>query len=59
MDKTKIENTKNAAFQLCAEIREQYQGKLWTYGGMHCMESTTTSKVDHTKLCVNNALMDR
>ena len=55
MDKTKIENTKNAAFQLCAEIREQYQGKLWTYGGMHCMDSTATSNGDLTKLCVSKS----
>jgi hypothetical protein len=56
MDKTKMEITKDAAFQLCAEIRQQYKGKWWTYSAMLCMDSTAASKGDLTKLCVSNGL---
>jgi hypothetical protein len=55
MDKTKIEITKDAAFQLCAEIRQKYQGKWWTFAGMQCMGCTAASKGDLAKMCISNA----
>ena len=55
MDKTKIEIPKDVALQLCAEIRQQYQGKWWTFAGMQCMGCTAASKGDLTKMCVSNA----
>jgi hypothetical protein len=54
MDKKKIDIPKDPALQHCGEIRQQYQGKWWTYGGMHCMDSTAARKGDLTKLWVSN-----
>jgi hypothetical protein len=55
MNKTKIDISKDAALQLCTEIRQQYQGKWWTLAGMQCMGCTAASKGDLTKMCVSNA----
>ena len=55
MDETKTEVQKDVAHQLCAEIRQQYQGKWWTLAGMQCMGCTAASKGDLTKMCVSNA----
>jgi hypothetical protein len=55
MDKMKIEIPKDAALQLCTEIRQKYQGKWWTLAGMQCMGCTTASKGELTKMCVSNA----
>lgn len=41
------------AFQLCAEIREQYRGKWWTLAGMQCMGCDAATKGDMTKRCVS------
>jgi hypothetical protein len=56
MDKTKIDITKDAAYQLCTEIRQKYQGKWWTFAGMWCMGCTAARKGDLTKLWVSNGL---
>ncbi len=55
MNKTKIDIPKDAALQLCAEIRQQYQGKWWTFAGLQCMGCTAASKGDLVKMCVSNA----
>jgi hypothetical protein len=55
MDKIKVEIPKDVAFQLCAEIRQQYEGKWWTFAGMQCMGCNAATKGDMTKRCVNNA----
>jgi hypothetical protein len=55
MDKTKTDIPKEVALRLCAEIRQQYQGKWWTFAGMQCMGCTAASKGDLTKMCVSNA----
>jgi hypothetical protein len=55
MDKAKIEIPKDAALQLCAEIRQKYQGKWWTMAGMQCMGCIAASKGDLAKMCVSNA----
>jgi hypothetical protein len=55
MDKTKIEIPKDTALQLCTKIRQQNQGKWWTFAGMWCMGCTAASKGDLAKMCVSNA----
>ena len=55
MDKTKTDIPKDAALQLCTEIRQQYRGKWWTFAGMQCMGCTAATKGDLTKMCVSNA----
>lgn len=45
---------KEMAFQLCAEIREQYQGKWYTFAGLQCWGCTLASKGDPAKMCVSN-----
>ncbi len=45
---------RDEAFQLCAEIRQKYQGKWWTFTGMQCMGCTAATKGDMTKRCVSN-----
>ena len=55
MDKVKIEIPKDVALQLCAEIRQQYQGKWWTLAGMQCMGCAAASKGGLAKMCVSNA----
>lgn len=46
---------KETAFQLCAEIREQYRGKWWTLAGMQCMGCDAATKGDMTKRCVSGS----
>lgn len=55
MDKAKVDIPQDVAFQLCADIRQQYQGKWWTLSGMQCMGCNTATKGDMTKRCINNA----
>ena len=55
MDKKEIVIPKETARQLCVEIRQQYQGKWWTFSGMQCMGCTAASKGDLAKMCVSNA----
>ena len=43
------------AYQLCADIRQQYQGKWWTLAGMQCMGCNAATKGDMSKRCVGNA----
>ena len=45
---------KEVAFQLCAEIRQQYRGKWYTLAGLQCWGCTTYSRGDPTKMCVSN-----
>jgi hypothetical protein len=54
MDTTKLVIPKEIALQLCAEIRQQYQGKWWTLAGMQCMGCNAATKGDMTKRCVSN-----
>jgi len=46
---------KDLAIQLCAEIRQQYKGKWWTFAGMQCMGCSLASKGDLAKMCVSSA----
>jgi hypothetical protein len=55
MDKTRIGIPKDAALQLCTEIRQKYRGKWWTLAGMQCMGCTTASKGDLAKVRVSSA----
>ena len=55
MNVTKTEIPKDAALQLCAEIRRQYKGKWWTLTGMQCIGCTAASQGDLAKMCVSNA----
>ncbi len=54
MDKTKSEIQIVVALQLCAEIRQQHQGKWWTLAGMQCMGCTAATTGDLTKRCVSS-----
>jgi hypothetical protein len=45
---------KEAAIALCAEIRQQYLGKWWTFAGMQCWGCTTFSQGDPVKMCVSS-----
>ncbi len=45
---------KDAAFQLCAEIRQEYGGKWYTFAGMQCWGCTFFSKGDPAKMCVGS-----
>jgi len=54
MDKVIVEIPKDAALQLCSEIRQRYQGKVWTLAGIQCMGCTAASKGDLAKMCVSN-----
>jgi Ni,Fe-hydrogenase I small subunit len=55
MNKITTDIPKDAAFQLCAEIRWKYQGKWWTFAGMQCVGCNAATKGDITKRCVCNA----
>ena len=46
---------KDTALQLCAEIREQYRGKWYTFAGLQCWGCATFSKGDLTKMCVGGS----
>lgn len=54
MEKMKKEIQKDVALQLCAEIRQQYQGKWWTLAGIQCTGCNAATKGDETKRCVSN-----
>ncbi len=43
---------KEQALQLCAEIRNEFQGKWWTLAGWQCWGCSTFSRGDLTKRCV-------
>ena len=45
---------KETAFQLCAEIRQQYGRKWYTAAGMQCAGCMYFSKGDEAKMCVSN-----
>ncbi len=53
MDETINAIPKDTALQLCAEIRQQYEGKWWTLAGMQCMGCTAATQGDITKRCVS------
>jgi hypothetical protein len=55
MDRTQIDIPKDQAVQICAEIRQQYHGKWWTFAGIQCIGCTVASKGDLAKMCVSNA----
>jgi hypothetical protein len=45
---------KDEAFRLCALIREQNQGRLYTFGGMMCWGCMTFGKNDPARMCVSS-----
>lgn len=45
---------KDTAFQLCAEIRQEYGGKWYTFAGMQCWGCVFFSKGDLAKMCVGS-----
>ena len=45
---------KETALALCAEIRQQYLGKWWTFAGWQCWGCTTFSHGDPAKMCVSS-----
>ena len=45
---------REAALELCAQIRRQYQGKWYTLAGMQCMGCLKASKGDVAKMCVSS-----
>jgi len=45
---------KDTAFQLCAEIRQEYRGKWYTFAGLQCGGCIIFSKGDPAKMCVSN-----
>ena len=45
---------KEVAYQLCAEIRQEYRGKWYTFAGLQCWGCTRFSKGDLDKLCVSS-----
>ena len=42
------------ALRLCADIRQQYQGKWWTLAGMQCFFCLTFSKGEQAKMCIGS-----
>ena len=44
------------AFRLCAEIRQQYQGKWYTVAGLQCWGCTFFSQGEPAKMCVSSRL---
>ena len=42
------------ALQLCADIRQQFQGKWWTLAGIQCSFCLIFSKGDQAKMCVSS-----
>lgn len=43
---------KDIALRLCAEIRQQYSGKWYTFAGLQCWGCSTFTQNDQTKMCV-------
>ena len=56
MSSTNMTNAipKEMALQLCAEIRQEYLGKWYTFAGLQCWGCTTFSKGDTTKMYVGS-----
>ena len=48
-----VEFSKEAALQLCTEIRLEYKGKWWTLAGMQCMGCNAATKGEDSKRCLN------
>jgi hypothetical protein len=42
---------RDVAMRLCAEIREEYRGKWYTFNGLWCLGCVAASKGDPTKMC--------
>ncbi len=45
---------KDTAFQLCAEIRQEYGGKWYTFAGLQCWGCMFFSKGDPAKMCIGS-----
>jgi hypothetical protein len=45
---------KDTALQLCAEIRQEYGGKWYTFAGLQCWGCMFFSKGDPAKMCVSS-----
>ena len=45
---------KETALTLCAEIRQQYLGKWWTFAGLQCWGCVKFSQGDSAKMCVSS-----
>jgi hypothetical protein len=45
---------KQVALQLCAEIRQDYSGRWYTFAGLQCWGCTTVSKGDPTRMCFSS-----
>jgi len=45
---------KDTAVQLCAEIRQEYYGKWFTFAGMQCAGCMFFSKGDLAKMCLSS-----
>jgi len=45
---------KDVAFQLCAEIHQEYGGKWYTFAGWQCWGCLFFSKGDPAKMCVGS-----
>ena len=50
-----VEFSKEAALQLCTEIRQEYNGRWWTLAGMQCMGCNAATKGEDSKRCLNGA----
>jgi hypothetical protein len=46
--------SKETALQLCAEIRQQYGGKWYTFAGWQCWGCVRFSKGDPDKMCLSS-----
>ena len=55
-DRTQSQNPlpKQVALQVCAEIRQEYGGKWYTFAGLQCLGCTTASKDDPTRMCFSS-----
>ncbi len=56
MNRTEAVNPipKDTALRLCAEIRQEYGGKWYTFAGMQCWGCMFFSKGDPAKMCVGS-----
>ncbi len=45
---------RDVAFQLCAEIRQAYRGKWYTFAGWQCWGCATFSKGEPARMCVSS-----
>ncbi len=55
MPQTKSVNAipKDTAFRLCAEIRQKFLGKWYTFAGLQCGGCIRFSKGDSAKMCLS------